>query len=288
MNWSPLLADSSNVDPDAVIPLDDGLPPVEYGGPLDGLLGLFCFGGFGIGSIIFTALMIWMLIHCLRNDPDRYIWFWVILVFQPFGALIYLFVRFLPQLSNDQPALFKRFSSGKEIRRLQINADRIGNAHQFVELGEGLLAARRYAEARDAFSQALEKESDNLPALWGGACADHALEEIPAACEKLNRLMQLDRTYKFGDASILHGKCLIASGEKDAARDHLQLHTKKWRHPEALYLLAELCIEQGDDVSARDLLEGIIADLDSSPRAIARKSMHWKGKARSLLKKLPG
>lgn len=38
------------------------------------------------------AFMLWMVISCLRKDPDRYLWIWII-VFVPFGPAVYFFLR---------------------------------------------------------------------------------------------------------------------------------------------------------------------------------------------------
>ncbi|MEZ6056087.1 MAG: tetratricopeptide repeat protein [Planctomycetaceae bacterium] len=247
---------------------------------------LWTFFYYGWGRYLYLAFFVWMLISSLRNDPDRGIWFWVILVFQPFGAFLYFVIRWLPQLTVTPPAFLRRWTSGNEIRQLEIAAQRIGNAHQFIELGNLLNEVGRCDEAQAAFGRAIEKEPDSLPALWGGAFADHATGDVAAAKEKLKQVMEIDRTYKFGDASLLYAKCLVALDETVAAREQLETHTRKWRHPEALYLLAVSQQLAGDDALARQSLEGIIADLETVPAAIAKKSLHWKSKAKKLLKQL--
>src|SRR5438309_1198538 len=42
-------------------------------------------------AIAQVALVIWMLVDCSRRHAD-YLWYWVILLFQPFGAWIYFVV----------------------------------------------------------------------------------------------------------------------------------------------------------------------------------------------------
>ena len=64
-------------------------------------------------------------------------------------------------------------------------------------------------------------------------------------------------------------------------------HTRRWRHPEALYILADLLARQGEAAEARRLLDGLLMDLEAAPKAIARKQMFWKGRAKRLRRTLP-
>ena len=50
----------------------------------------------GVVSLLVSAFTIWMLIECLRKDPDRYLWMWLILIMPGIGPVIYFFVRWLP------------------------------------------------------------------------------------------------------------------------------------------------------------------------------------------------
>ena len=72
----------------------------------------------------------------------------------------------------------------------------------------------------------------------------------------------------------------------EAARSHLEQHVKRWRHPEALFLLAELCVDQGEAKMAREYLLALVQDINGSPTAIARKHGRWKSRANQLLKKI--
>lgn len=255
--------------------------------PFELLLLDLCFSLFGLlMSVGYFAFWIWMLIYCVRRDPERDRWLWIILVFHPIGTALYFFTRFLPSANFRMPSVFRRWSRGNEIRRLEYAADQIGNAHQFIELGETLLDVGRYADAADAFHEAVQKESDSLPALWGSARADSQLKNHQAARVALEQILKQDRRYKFGDASLLYGKCLEDCDELELARDHFREHVKQWRQPEGLYLLASLEDELGDPAAARSLLKTLLLELDASPPAIARKHVFWRGRARRLLNRL--
>src|SRR5262245_19624131 len=50
-------------------------------------------GAWSIISLAYLAFMVWMLFECARSDPDRGLWIWIILFFQPLGAFIYFLAR---------------------------------------------------------------------------------------------------------------------------------------------------------------------------------------------------
>jgi hypothetical protein len=242
--------------------------------------------GAGFGWLYFI-LLVWMIVYCLRFDPYRFLWLLVMLFFQPVGAVIYFFVRWLPSHQLEAPKFLHRWTRRGVVRRLEVAAAQIGNAHQFVQLGDALREIGRHQAAGEAYARAIEKEPDNLAALWGAANIEYRAGQFAPAREKLERVLRVDPNYKFGDVSLLYGKALYELAEKEAARTHLEGHVCKWRQPEGLYLLAKICLEQQDVPQAREHLQALIDDIDSSPRSIARKFLFWKGRARRLLRRLP-
>ena len=242
---------------------------------------------FGGGSLLYLALMIWMTVWCVRNDPEWRVWLWIILIFHPVGAFIYFLARWLPGANLPAPDFTQKFLRKGEIQKLEIAARQIGNAHQFVELGDALRETGQFDRASAAYAGALAKDGDNPQALWGAGWVHFQQEDYPSAHEKLSKLVEIDPGYKFGDVSLLHGKTLAAIGQREAACDHLERHIKRWRHPEALYVLAQLYFSDNCLDEAREHLQALIMDVDSSPKAIARKQMSWKSRAQKLLKRIP-
>ncbi len=240
-------------------------------------------------SVLFFAyvvFMIWMIVECIRKDPDRW-WVIIILVFQPFGALIYFFARWLPSNQVRPPKFLQNLTRGNEIKRLETAAMQIGNAHQYIELANVLSEVRQFDRAGEAYATALQKESDNLQALWGASLVDMQQANYNQAKERLEKALQLDPQYKFGDVSLAYGKVLYNLELPDAAAQHLKKHIKRWRHLEALYLLATIQSESGNPQEARQQLLEMLLDINGSPKAIARKHGIWKSRASKLLRKLP-
>lgn len=268
---------------------DQGVPPetlpVQWVEHQPTFWELMYWGMSGWRGTIYFAFLIWMVVYCLRRDPERYLWLWVMLLFQPLGAVIYFFARYLPSTDIGELKFMKRWRKTAELERLRIAAGQIGNAHQHLQYGDAARELGRHDTALSAYQAALAKEPDNLAALWGAANVDYIHKDFAAAHAKLKAVLDKDPSYKFGDVSLLYGKTLAALDDTDAAITHLEQHIRRWRQPEALYLLAVLCLEHHRPDVAQTCLQGLIDDVNAGPRSIARKHLFWKSRAKRLLKK---
>jgi hypothetical protein len=238
-------------------------------------------------AMCYYAFWVWMLIDCIRREPDKFFWIWLLVAVSFPGAIIYAIVRFFPQRDFTAPTWLRAWTRGRELARLETAAQQIGNAHQFNQWGDALRDVGQWNEAAAAYRRAMEKDPKSLPALWGAAqvaVKQKRPEEVVVLCR---RILDLDPHYKFGDVSLAYGRALIDRQEFAAARTHLEQHVRRWRHPEAVYLLACRCKEDGDTAAAREHLLSLLRDLNSSPTAIARKFGRWKSLARKMLRTLP-
>ena len=214
-------------------------------------------------------------------------WFWVIFVFQPVGAFIYFFIRWLPTNQVQLPEFARPFFRQRKLNELETAALQIGNPYQFVRWGDALKEAGIDQKSLDAYLQALTKEPDNLQALWGAAQIEMKLKNFESAKSRCQKILEEEPEYKFGDVSLMYCKTLCELDPPETAREHLEKHTKRWRQPEALFILATLEAEAGDHRAARKTLQGMLLDINGSPSGIARKFVRWKSKARRMLKRLP-
>ncbi|MBC8114850.1 MAG: tetratricopeptide repeat protein, partial [Candidatus Saccharimonas sp.] len=237
--------------------------------------------------VLYFAFWLWMVWHCLRTEPDRFLWLWVLFVVQGVGPVLYFFLRYLPSTDLRPPSFFRRWTRGRELARLETAAVQIGNPHQYIQWGDLLREVGRYEEAGNAYDRALKKDALNLQALWGAAQVATVRKLHERTRDLTRQILDKDPQYKFGDVSLAHGKALIELGERDAAAAHFEQHVRRWRHPEAVYLLASLCAERGNRQAARDHLQSVLHDINGSPAAIARKHGRWKSRAKQLLRKLP-
>lgn len=272
----------------------EGLPIEPFGSsPLEKLI---ITGLYGL-SLLAIGFWLWMLYEASRRESDRSTWMWALIVAGLFGfrlsvllptfvAALYFFSQWSPGRNIRLPAGIRRLTTRRQMVQLETAAKQIGNAHQFVQWGDALRDVGQIQEADEAYTSALAKEPDNLPALWGAGQTNAALNQHEQACEKFRHALSIDSQYKFGDVSLALGRSLVASEREVEAREHLSDHIKRWRQPEALFLLASLESQQGETQRARELLEALILDVDGSPKGIGRRHAVWRSKAKRLLSKL--
>jgi hypothetical protein len=234
----------------------------------------------------YILFWIWMLVHCYRTEPDRQFWIWILIIAQPIGTLAYFFLRYLPSKEFPTPSFLRRWTRGRELARLETAAHQIGNPYQFVQWGNALREVGLLDHANEAYSQALRKDRENIQALWGSAQVAASQKRYADLRSLTRQVLDNDPQYKFGDVSLAYGRALKELGELEAARGHLEQHVKRWRHPEAMFLLADLCAIQGETKAAQETLQALIQDINGCPKAIARKHGRWKSRAKQLLRKL--
>ena len=242
--------------------------------------------GAGVVWLVYSAFWAWMLWHCVRTEPDRHFWLWLLIIVPGVGPVAYFFLRYLPAANYQGPAFLRRWTRGRELLRLETAAIQIGNSHQFIQWGDALRDVGMLDQAATAYDRALAKEPASLQALWGAAQVAAAQNRHEEVCQWTRQILDKDPQYKFGDVSLAYSRSLIELDQTDAAMQHLQQHVRRWRHPEAVYLLASLHVKKGETAEARRHLQALLHDINGSPSAIARRHGRWKSRARQLLRKL--
>lgn len=233
-----------------------------------------------------TGFWLLMIVDCLRNDPDRRTWLWILIFLPYFGAILYFVMRRLPYLNIPTPTPIKRWTQRNQIWDAEAAAKNIGKPHQFVNLGNVLLEAGMGDRALNAYEQALAQEPQNVNALWGMASIAIAQKQYAIAQPSLSIIMAKDPDHKFGEASLAYGQVLYELKEWDRAETHLLDDVKRWSHPEAAIMLAKIQIERGDTIAAKENLETMMFRLKGTPRFYFRKKRHLLGQAQRMLRQL--
>lgn len=227
-----------------------------------------------------------MIFDCVRNDPERNTWIWILIFLHFPGALIYFVVRRLPQMNLPMPNYFKRWAHQQELWNAEAAVRNIGKAHQYVLLGNVLSEIGEFDKAADAYQQALEKEPKNAHALWGTTFIEMKQKKFESAKTHLEILLKLDPDYKCGEASLFYGKALFELKDWEAAKIHLDKDIKYWSHPESSILLATIQMQAGNSEDARDRLETMLAKVRASPAFHYRKQQQWVRQAEKMLRTL--
>lgn len=241
---------------------------------------------FGSFWILTTGFWIWMILDCVQNERDRQLWIYILIFTNAPGALVYFIARWLPRANIPVPKYFSRNKRERELWMAESEARNIGKAHQFVKLGTILCDLGMFDKAEDAYKQALEKESNNIQALWGAASIDLRNKKFESAKKHLETLLKVAPDHKYGDASLAYGRTLFMLKDFDTARPHLEKHIKDWAHPEAYIILAEILSKQGDTKDARICIETMLTKLKGASYYYYKQNRHFVGRGEKLLKTL--
>jgi hypothetical protein len=240
------------------------------------------------GVVAFIGMGFWMLmiVDCIRNEPDRNTWLWLLIFLNVPGACIYCAVQVLPRLNLPMFRVFKRWSMKQKLWNAEAGVKNIGKAHQYTVYGNLLLDVGESAQAQAQFQKALEKEPLNTDALWGLASIAAQNKQYETARQYLDHLLKKDPKYKYGDASLLQCKILVALEAWDVAEQHLKADILEWSHPEAYLLLAQRQITLQHTDAARTNLETMLAKVKASPTFHYKRHRPILRKAEILLKSL--
>ena len=233
-----------------------------------------------------ACFYIWMIYECIAHDSQWRIWIFVLLFFNFPGAIVYFFVRRLPELDFPVSQRIQRHLRRDELWNAEAAAANIGNPHQWVVLGDLRRDLGLLNKAKDAYLQALEKEPDNLKALWGMVEIEWEEESLVDAKVHLEKILELKADYEYGNAALRYIKVLLKLEEESAAQELLEKNIKIWNKPEAYLLLAEIKLKHGDNETARQHLEKMIANIRSSPKFHYKRHQHLERQAKKLLKKM--
>jgi len=273
------------------IPLSPGgnpnpIPPVPYSPDpfvYDPTIYFWLHPFGGALSLVFAALWIWALYDCLRTEPERNVWLWILIIMPPVGVVVYFLVRKLPMLNIRLPGGWQKWTRQHEILEAQAAVRNIGNSYQYVKLAELLVEIDDLDGALKAFAQALAKDQHSLPALWGISQVLARQANFAASREHLQVLLKLDASYKYGDAHLAYCRALWELEENEPAREQLEKYLVKWNHPEGRLLLARVLQELGSDSEARRHAERVLDDLYGAPKFNAGRNRQLIASAKKLL-----
>src|ERR1700730_6904158 len=141
------------------------------------------------------------IVHFIRRRPDTY-WIFVILFLGPLGAIIYLFVEALPDVSLLGQS-FKVFPRRKRIGQLEAMIHDNPSPGNYEELGDLYMDDGKIPQAREAFNRAIAARADTPdPFYRRGVCAIQ-MGDFAAAVPDLERVVGKESDYDFQRAAGL-------------------------------------------------------------------------------------
>ena len=239
------------------------------------------FGGFfGIGGI----LMIAAILHFIRKRPDFY-WLWIIMFLGPLGALIYLAVEALPELTD--PGAFRFVARGSRKRELEAAVIDNPSAGNYEELGQIYLDLKKWSKAKDAYDHAISARTDSIDPFYRRAVAETELGQFEAAVGDLERVVAKDPKYDFQRSTGLLAYSYWKTGQNDKAAQTFDAAMRTSTLTETQFHYAEFLASQGKKAEARQVLDAIMAKRRSMPGFQRRRERMWFWKTRAMRNKLP-
>ena len=224
-------------------------------------------------------------VHFIRRRPDNS-WLFVIFFFGPPGALVYIVVEVLPDLSLLRQSV-DRFGRKKRIRALEALVQANPAPGNYEELGELYLDQGKYARARECYDKALSRPGEYLDAHYRRSLALLHLGDAAAAKQDLELVVAREPKYDSHRAMALLAHVCAQTGDVQRADEYFARATQSSTLPETDFNYASFLAAQGRTSEAREWAERILAHRASMPLYLRRRERPWFRKAKELLKRLP-
>jgi len=225
------------------------------------------------------------IVHFIRRRPDTY-WIFIILFLGPLGAIIYLLVEALPDVSLLGQS-FKVFPRRKRIGELEAAIHDNPSAGNYEELGDLYMDDGRLEAARVAFDKAIAARADTLdPFYRRGVCAI-LLGDAAAALPDLERVVSKESDYDFQRAAGLLAHAYAQTGQKEKAESLFRQVTITSTLSETYLNFADLLATEGRNAEAREWALKVLEKKPNMPGYLRRRERPWFRKANAMLKRIP-
>ena len=220
-----------------------------------------------IATILFLAFNIWMLVDVIKRKAPFY-WLFIIL-FVPFGGVIYFFVVKLRDFKSVDPinGLSTDRPSVNALRRSYKESPSLNNQ---LGLAQALAAARKHDEAIILFREVLERYPEYKEALFGVGKSELAKKNYGAAIESLKKLIEMHRGYNDYSAAPLLAQALWEAGRKDESLEVLRTLVRFSPKLNHQLILARCLVAMNINEEAKKLSDEALTEYEQAPQHIQR------------------
>lgn len=225
------------------------------------------------------------IVHFIRRRPETY-WIFIILFLGPLGAIIYLLVEALPDVSLVGQS-FKVFPRRRRIRELEEAIRDNPSAGNHEELGNLYMDDNSLRLARTAFDKAIAARADTTdPFYRRGVCAI-LLGDAESALPDLERVVTKEPDYDFQRAAGLLAHAYAQTGQKEKAERLFRTVTTTSTLSETYLNFAALLASEGHNAEAREWAQKVLDKKSNMPRYLRRRERPWFWKANEMLIRIP-
>ena len=234
--------------------------------------------------VLIVGFSVWMAVEAYRRGQGSP-WLWIILIFQPFGALVYFFAEYLPYSMPRWNLNWSRWTGG-DLRHADYEVRRLDNSDAWTEYAHQLRLRKKYRQAIDAARNGLERDPANLRARYelGLGCLESGY--FKEAAENLAVLTEEEKGYDDNEALYALASARLESGDLEGARETLEDLAERSTQSQFLYSLGAVQERCGDSEAARRTFQQIIDDAENVPKYHRHKIRPWVRRARAALRRL--
>ncbi len=237
--------------------------------------------------LVQAAFTVWMLVDANRRGVESQ-WFWMILIFQPFGAWAYFFTHKVKDFQgghSQRPGwLTILFNRRPSLQELRYRAEQTPTVANRFELGERLVEVGECAEAAPHLEAMLAREPEHCEALFLLAQARRGLGQPELAMPLLEKLVAKQPNWRDYEAFRTLVTVCDDAGESVAALVHCRELARVAPRLEHRCLLAEHLMDTDARDEARRVVEQGLADYHFTSGPARRRDGRWVSRAKQLLK----
>ncbi len=242
---------------------------------------------FLIISLLIQAAFI---VHVIKTGRNT-LWIWVLIIpgVAFAGILAYLVVEVLPELLRSRPAqrtargFRKAVDPGRELRRLESEAEVGSNVASRQRYAEELARHERYDDAIAQYRQALSGLYEHDPnLLLGLAQAQFAKGDAAAARATLDELIARNPEFRSPAGHLLYARALESEGDMTRALEEYRAVTASYPGAEAAVRYAQLLRAQGQGEESQKVVRELLQQARIAPGHYRRAQREWLDLARKL------
>ena len=230
-------------------------------------------------------LQIIAIIHFVRRRPDTF-WLWIIIIGGGIGALAYLFMEMLPDLTLLR-GTGNIFARRNKIKRLEIVVKDNPSPGNLEELADAYLEDKKYARAKGLYDQSISARTDSADPFYRRGICEIELKDYQAALRDLQHVVAKEPKYDFLRAQGLLAHAYARTGNAAEAERHFSSATRTSTISETMYNYADFLAQQGRHAEAREWARRVIDKKATLPGYLKRRERPWFRRAAALLKQLP-
>lgn len=237
-------------------------------------------------SLILSALILWMLIHAVRNR--EWLWALFIVVFPVFGAFWYFVSVYRHSGGGSMTQGFELPGAHdrRRIKQLQAQIHHLDKAHHHSQLGDIYFQQGKLEKARLCYLAALERDPQDLDTRAHYGHCLLRLKQAEAARSWIEGVVTENPKHDYGYTMMALAETQTALGQLDEAVTTWRRVLDNHSYARARVQLAELLARQNKKNEARAEVTEVLMDDPHAPGFQRKRDRVWVRRAKRLLSQL--